>query len=209
MRWMLAGCCGLALISISVVLGSTLEITQKPRFYGVFVNSKMIIYCRTTTAYTGQPKWYKVNKYDAEPEDRVELEQSRSITFERKFSNSSAHLIMYNAQLEDSGVYFCKIHETWGPGTEVQVARKVDLSLLQYRSKLKDGFIIIQGLMLAVCIAAILFRKHQLLEKRDSIYEEPETDHIYEGLAIETCGGGLYEELTAYTQPDGAEAPWE
>uniref|UniRef100_A0A3B4UDQ9 Uncharacterized protein n=1 Tax=Seriola dumerili TaxID=41447 RepID=A0A3B4UDQ9_SERDU len=46
-------------------------------------------------------------------------------------------------------------------------------------------------------------------EKSDSVYEEPETDHIYEGLAIETCGGGLYEELSIYAQAEGAEAPWE
>lgn len=32
---------------------------------------------------------------------------------------------------------------------------------------------------------------------------------VFQGLAIETCGGGLYEELSAYAQPEGAEAPWE
>lgn len=32
---------------------------------------------------------------------------------------------------------------------------------------------------------------------------------VSQGLAIETCGGGLYEELSAYAQPEGAEAPWE
>lgn len=30
-----------------------------------------------------------------------------------------------------------------------------------------------------------------------------------QGLTIETCGGGLYEELSVYAQPEGAEAPWE
>lgn len=30
-----------------------------------------------------------------------------------------------------------------------------------------------------------------------------------QGLAIETCGGGLYEELSPYTDPERAEAPWE
>lgn len=30
-----------------------------------------------------------------------------------------------------------------------------------------------------------------------------------QGLMVEECGGGLYEELSVYAQPEGAEAPWE
>lgn len=68
---------------------------------------------------------------------------------------------------------------------------------------------ILQGLMLAACIAAYVFRKRTLSETKDSIYEEPEVDHIYEGLAIETCEGDLYEEISVYAHAEGAEAPWE
>lgn len=32
---------------------------------------------------------------------------------------------------------------------------------------------------------------------------------VFQGLAVETCGGGLYEELSVYAQAEGAEAPWE
>ena len=32
---------------------------------------------------------------------------------------------------------------------------------------------------------------------------------MFQGLAIETCGGGLYEELSVYAEAEGAEAPWE
>lgn len=86
----------------------------------------------------------------------------------------------------------------------------ITLTEALYRTNLKDGLIIFQGFLLAVCVAAVFLHKQDLLVQKDVEYEEPETDHIYEGLAIETCGGGdLYEELSVYAQADGAEAPWE
>ncbi|XP_039643172.1 uncharacterized protein cd79b isoform X3 [Perca fluviatilis] len=92
----------------------------------------------------------------------------------------------------------------------INISGSFDVTKALYRTKMKDALIILQGLVLAVFIAALLLRKRHLqLGKRDIIYEEPETDHIYEGLAIETCGGDLYEDLCVYAQPEGAEAPWE
>ena len=37
-----------------------------------------------------------------------------------------------------------------------------------YRTRMKDGLIILQGLVLAVCIAAILLRKRHLVRNKKS-----------------------------------------
>ncbi|XP_037547148.1 uncharacterized protein cd79b [Nematolebias whitei] len=204
MRWTLAGCYGLALITLSVGL----QISQRPRFYGVKVGQLVPIYCKSSgldpnrTVY-----WYKADKYDTK---KIQIQEDERIHFQESEGIQNAFLLLKNLQIEDSGVYFCKRNSQYGPGTALQVVRNVDPFQAQYRSQMKDGLMVLQGLVLATCVAAILLRKQQLHSKRrDSLYEEPENDHIYEGLAIETCGGELYEELSAYAQPEGAEAPWE
>ncbi|XP_071319425.1 B-cell antigen receptor complex-associated protein beta chain [Trachinotus anak] len=194
MRWLLAGCCGLALINLSVAQ----SIFQRPRFYGVKTGSTIKIGCSQIPNLQTPVEWYKADMYNRPVEKR-----------ERLVDQNDKILLISEGRIEDSGVYFCKMNNTWGPGSEVRVVKRINVAKALYRSKMKDGLIIFQGLLLAVCIAAILLRKQRLLEKNDSLYEEPETDHIYEGLAIETCGGGLYEELSVYAQAEGAEAPWE
>ncbi|XP_070783783.1 B-cell antigen receptor complex-associated protein beta chain [Enoplosus armatus] len=210
MRWLLAGYCGLALINVSVALNQALMVTQKPRFYGMKTGRSVGIYCLHSPLHlAARVQWYKAHEYDVDVEKRRKIQAEQRIEIRNKNLTEGAYLYIHDLRIEDNGVYFCKINKTWGSGTELQVARPVNLTQALYRTKMKDGLIILQGLLLAVCIAAILLRKQTLLEKRDSIYEEPETDHIYEGLAIETCGGGLYEELSVYAQAEGAEAPWE
>nr|XP_015818232.2 uncharacterized protein cd79b [Nothobranchius furzeri] len=202
MHWTLAGFCGLALTSLSVAL----QISQKPRFYGVKTGHSVGIYCSSSLKHLNSTvKWYKADEYNTE---KMEIQTDERITLERKDLIQNAFLYLSALQTQDSGVYFCKINNTWGPGTKLQVVRPIDLSATLYRSKVKDGLIVLQGLMLAACITAVLLRKHKLVETSDSIYEEPETHHIYEGLAIETCEGALYEDLSLY-QTEGAEAPWE
>ncbi|XP_031699721.1 B-cell antigen receptor complex-associated protein beta chain [Anarrhichthys ocellatus] len=212
MCWLLAGCCGLALISISVAPDPAVQITQKPRFCGVKTRYNVIIGCMSTQdLLSAKVQWYKADKYNEDVLNRGEIEEEQKF----KFFNSHSpmkFLFISGVRIEDRGVYFCKLNDTWGPGTAVEVIRPIGLPQALHRTNMKDGLIILQGLVLAGCIAAILLRRRQLLEKNDSIYEEPDTDHIYEGLAIETCGGDLYEELSVYAQADGAEgaeAPWE
>ncbi|XP_026033434.1 B-cell antigen receptor complex-associated protein beta chain [Astatotilapia calliptera] len=202
MRWMLAGWWGLVLISLSVADNKILQIKQKPRFYGVAVKSSVPIYCSSSRQHNSTVKWFKANKIGDE-------QTPLSTLIDDNIRFQMAYLYINNIQMRHSGVYYCKINETQGPGTEVKVFRPVVMEKALYRSNLKDGLIVFQGFLLAVFIAALLLRKQKLWERRDSEYEEPETDHIYEGLAIETCGGGLYEELSVYAQAEGAEAPWE
>ncbi|XP_030255424.1 uncharacterized protein cd79b [Sparus aurata] len=211
MRWLLAAYCGLALINISVALNDDHLIRQKPRFYGGTTHKKaVVIFC---LSYKQRPsatvEWYKDNKYNEDKKRRINPERGRIEIHNISRSTIQSILKIYTPKMTDTGVYFCKLNGTWGPGTEVQVTRPLLRDKALYRSNMKDGLIVLQGLLLAVCIAAVLLRKRTMGEKSDSIYEEPETDHIYEGLAIETCGGGLYEELSVYAQPEGAEAPWE
>ncbi|XP_024140522.1 B-cell antigen receptor complex-associated protein beta chain [Oryzias melastigma] len=206
MRWIQAGWCLLALISLSAAL----QISQKPRFYGVKTGSKVKILCEgKKQGEKTDVFWYKFEKYDKRNEtETLHLNETDSLKLLNTNKNVISILTIRNAKEKDTGVYFCKIGTTLGPGTEVRVVRHIDFNKAQHLSKLKDGLIILQGLLLPVCIAAVLLRKHKELEKSDSMYEEPEMDHIYEGLAIETCGD-LYEDLTLYSQPEIAEAPWE
>ncbi|KAM9336938.1 B-cell antigen receptor complex-associated protein beta chain [Symphorus nematophorus] len=203
MRWLLAGYCWLALINISVAQ----RIIQRPRFRGVITDSSVGFHCRHPKNHPQDvAQWYKADKYNEEPGEEI-LAGPR--TAMRLNLTSGSSLKIHKLRVEDSGVYFCKYNNTLGSGTELQVVTPISRKQAQYRTQMKDALIILQGLLLAVYIAAVLLRKRNLLEKSDSIYEEPETDHIYEGLTIETCGGGLYEELSVYAQAEGAEAPWE
>ncbi|KAK2820657.1 hypothetical protein Q5P01_023616 [Channa striata] len=200
MSWLLAGCCGLALINLSVAV----QLIQKPRFYGVKTGSRVGIYCMSLKGnLDANVQWYK------DKDEPIEKKLKERVKTYYANTTNKAFVYITDLRVEDSGVYYCKYNKHLGPGTHIQVVRQGNRENAEYRSKMKDGLIVLQGLLLGVCIAAVVMRKQKLLEKRDSIYEEPETDHIYEGLAIETCGGGLYEELTVYAQADGAEAPWE
>ncbi|XP_051273604.1 uncharacterized protein cd79b [Dicentrarchus labrax] len=205
MRWLLAGYCGLALISISVAQNDILVIRQTPRFCGLKTGLSLTILCQYTPKSNQTVTWYKAAQYN---ETKEKIEEGKRTKF-HEVMNDAGFLRINDLHMKDEGLYYCKINGTWGRGTAVQVVRKVARRQTLYRSKMKDVLIVLQGLLLAVCIAAIILRKRKLLEQNDSTYEEPETDHIYEGLAIETCGGGLYEELSVYAQPEGTEAPWE
>ncbi|XP_035515111.1 uncharacterized protein cd79b [Morone saxatilis] len=205
MRWLLAGYCGLALISISVAQDNILVISQTPRFCGMKTGLSLTIFCPYTKKPNQTVTWYKTAEYGGEKKEIKEGNRTKlNMTM-----NVGGFLQIDDLHMEDQGVYYCKMNNLWGSGTAVQVVRRVARRQTQYRSKMKDVLIVLQSLLLAVCIAAIILRKQKLLEQNDSIYEEPETDHIYEGLAIETCGGGLYEELSVYAQAEGTEAPWE
>ncbi|XP_028989627.1 B-cell antigen receptor complex-associated protein beta chain [Betta splendens] len=206
MRWLLAGCCGLALVHLSV----SLQLSQRPRFYGLKTNTEnVMIYCLPSKSdLSATVQWYKGAPND-KPENRTLVKAGHEFSFhDRKKTNSSV-LMIHKVFAKDSGVYFCKTNEVWGSGTHLLVVKWTDISVAVHRSRMKDGLIILQGLLMAACIAAVVLRKNNLRQKEDGIYEEPETDHIYEGLAIESCGGGLYEELTVYAQPETTEAPWE
>ncbi|XP_077358731.1 B-cell antigen receptor complex-associated protein beta chain isoform X2 [Festucalex cinctus] len=186
-----------------------LSITQKPRFYGVRPSRFVTIYCASSQQHLpAEASWYKAARYD---QDVAEWRLLENAVTRDKDLTLNAFLILHDLRFEDSGVYFCRINETWGAGTQLQVARPVNRAQAMHRSNMKDGFIVLQGLMLAVIVALLFQRNRKMLKSKELIYEEPEIEHIYEGLTIEAYGGGdLYEELAVYaTTDDCAEAPWE
>ncbi|XP_056152685.1 B-cell antigen receptor complex-associated protein beta chain [Lampris incognitus] len=209
MHWLPFGCCGLALISLSVALNQTPGVHQWPRFYGVKTNHRMRINCMYPDPYLqAKVEWYKASEYDVATANRSQVFDGARVTITKH--TMGATIFIEQLTTEDSGVYYCKKNNTWGAGTGLQVNRPINIANAVYRSKMKDGLILFQGLLLAICIAAPLLHNYKLRKKEEAVYEEAQTDHIYEGLEIETCGGGdLYEDVSVYTQPGGAEAPWE
>uniref|UniRef100_A0A4W5K8W6 CD79b molecule, immunoglobulin-associated beta n=1 Tax=Hucho hucho TaxID=62062 RepID=A0A4W5K8W6_9TELE len=204
MCWLVVGCCGLAFVNLSVALNSTLQVTQKPRFYGVKTNRNVTIFC--VVSDQNQPSkvdWYKASEYNIKGK---KIEGGR-VTVRQRSAFRNASIELSRVETEDTGVYSCLINNiTWGPGTELQVLRPSIPERAEKRSNLKDALIFIQGVLLTLFALAPLLRHQSLLKKEDAIYEEPEHDHIYEGLEIEHCGGGLYEDLSVYAQPGPAEA---
>ncbi|ROL53942.1 B-cell antigen receptor complex-associated protein beta chain [Anabarilius grahami] len=75
------------------------------------------------------------------------------------------------------------------------------------RSRVKDVIIFLQAFLLILCIVVPLIQFYKLGKKEEADYEEPEDDHIYEGLEIEQCGGDIYEDISTYAQP--TDAAWE
>ncbi|XP_051927825.1 uncharacterized protein cd79b [Hippocampus zosterae] len=209
MCWLLGGLCALTLLHISAGASRELSITQKPRFYGVRPSRFVTIYCASSQQHLpAETRWYKAARYD---QDVAEWRLLEGAVTRHKDLTLNAFLILHDLSPGDSGVYFCRINETWGPGTQLQVARPVNRAEAVHRSNIKDALMVLQGLMLGVIVLLLLQRNRKMLKGRERIYEEPEIEHIYEGLTIGAYGeGDLYEELAVYAMADDcAEAPWE
>lgn len=193
------GCCLLTLVN-----SASLHISQKPRFLGVKSQRAVEIYCAMQDRSTPvKVEWYKALDYHHEPTHRVDL--ADRFTFKTKDNVERGLMTVTNLQPDDSGVYFCKLNNTWGPGTGLQVFRKVNAQQAERRSRVKDAMIFIQALLLATVLIASLVLHLKQTSKEDAIYEEPEDNHIYEGLGIEHCG--LYEDIPAVCQ--NSDAAWD
>ncbi|KAG7492316.1 hypothetical protein MATL_G00013700 [Megalops atlanticus] len=190
----------LALVNFSV----SQEILQRPRFLGVKRLRNVRVFCIVPEEQaSGVIQWYKVSKHTSELQKPIVENDRLKIAQLSKARN--AWIGIEKAQPEDSGVYYCKINNTLGSGTELQVYRHIDAEEAMRRTKMKDVMIIIQALLLVSCVLAPLLLHLKKAKEEDAIYEEPEEDHTYEGLEIEHCG--LYEDIPALSQP--SEATWE
>lgn len=204
--WLLLGLCALSLLDRTASETQALQISQKPRFYGVMTSRRVGIYCMSSKQHLpSNVTWYKASEFNTE---KSLIQPGHRVYVRKRNLTENGILVLTDLVVEDKGVYFCRINDEYGPGTEVYVTKPVNLANFLYRSQMKDGLMVLKGLLLAVFVAAFGFRKKTLSKKEEFIYEEPEVDHIYEGLAIETCED-LYEEISVYAQAEGAEAPWE
>lgn len=179
-------------------------ITQKPRFYGVKAGRRVLLYCVCQLPL--RVDWFRAPDSNLEAEQLVDPENNVLVG---RTNGTNAFLLLLRVTPKDSGVYYCRVNGTKGSGTSLQVLRPVNVAKIEYRSTVKDGLIFLQGIMLASCIAAPLLRRYTLVKKEEAIYEDPQQDHIYEGLVVETCEAELYEDISTYTQNGGAEATWE
>ncbi|XP_030630922.1 B-cell antigen receptor complex-associated protein beta chain [Chanos chanos] len=203
MHYLVIGCTLLALVNVSDNLAKTqLKVFQKPRFYGITTSKNVIISCSVPgTSTSVVVEWFKSPAYK---QPMQPVSGSDRIIFVPKSRKSHAAIKIMDTVTEDSGIYICKANGTLGPGTELQVHRRGNLTLAIHRSKMKDAIIFIQGFLLVILICVPLFHFYKLEKKEETIYEEPEDDHTYEGLEIEHCG--LYEDIPALSQ--GTEAVW-
>ncbi|CAM4706922.1 unnamed protein product [Leuciscus chuanchicus] len=206
MHSFLLGCSVMALIYLSAE-AKHIHVFQKPRFLGVETNKNVMIYCVSSqSSMPAHVVWFfKADK--ADKADKETLNNNQRISIMEKTEKTNASILIKNVEVEDSGIYFCKLNGTLGPGTALQVSRYSDPKAILRRSRIKDVIIFLQAFLLILCIVVPLVQFYKLEKKEEADYEEPEDDHIYEGLEIEHCGGDVYEDISVYTQP--TDAAWE
>lgn len=86
-----------------------------PRFIGAITKQNVSISCVTSE---GTVQWYKLKKYDDDRNKAVEVKKVGKTIIQH------THLVILDVRVEHKGVYFCKLNDTWGPGTELHVASK-------------------------------------------------------------------------------------
>ncbi|XP_060794786.1 B-cell antigen receptor complex-associated protein beta chain isoform X2 [Neoarius graeffei] len=207
MNYMLFSCFLLLMVNLSVA--ADFQVQQKPRFYGVKVGTQVLFKCSASDPTLGEAvmTWHKIEKYE---EDKVYNGQMHQIENDRASKLSGqmrGHLRIINVQVKDSGIYYCKMNQTWGPGTQLQVFRYHKREVVEWRNDMKDIIILLQGFLLMACIIIPLIWYYRL-QKEEAVYEEPEHDHTYEGLEI-GHSADLYEDLTAFVQNPDTDASWE
>lgn len=170
------------------------QLSQWPRFIGVKPGRNVVIQCKN---FTGSDVCADVEWWKVPPASNAKM-KLRDIP--NKVNMGIFTITLYNLEPEDSGVYFCKVDGIFGPGSELQVHRYRDLESAIRRSKMKDAIISLQALLLVIFLLIPRFCYKQQAEREETIYEEPEDDHTYEGLDIEHCG--LYEDIPAFSHQD-------
>nr|XP_055031195.1 B-cell antigen receptor complex-associated protein beta chain [Misgurnus anguillicaudatus] len=207
MIYFLLSCSVIALMVITAE--GQIQVFQKPRFYGVKTGRTVMIYCvASDPSLPARVEWLKADNY---LDTQKTLKPNERTVMMEKTSKRNASITIKKVVIDDSGVYFCKLNETQGPGTELRVSRHGDPQAVMNRSRVKDVIIFLQGFLLVLCIVVPLVQFFKLEKKEDADYEEPKDDHTYEGLEIEHCGD-VYEEINAVAAQDAdadADAVWE
>ncbi|KAM9462910.1 B-cell antigen receptor complex-associated protein beta chain [Clarias gariepinus] len=208
MNCMLLGCFLLLFVNLTVT--ADFQVYQKPRFYGIKVGRRVGFICLAydLTLKDADVTWYKIEKYDEEKVTNSQMHKINSSTIETSLGEIKDQFILKDVKVSDSGIYYCKIKDILGPGTELQVFRRGKPKRIEQRNYIKDMIILFQGFLLILCVVIPLVWYYRLEQKGEAVYEEPVHDHTYEGLEIEHCGD-LYEDLTAFSQTPDADASWQ
>lgn len=56
--------------------------------------------------------------------DKGALKNSKRIYIKEKSEKTNASILIKKVEVEDSGIYFCKLNDTLGPGTALQVSSR-------------------------------------------------------------------------------------
>lgn len=163
-----------------------IHVYQKPRFFGVKTGRSVIIYCVSSQpSLPANVQWFKDK--DSNPLKN----QSQKIEINERTDKRNASITIRKVEIEDSGNYFCKLNNTHGPGTALQVSSRcwfvVDvihflssLSLFTIlvfvssagysephavlrRSRIKDVIIFLQAFLLILCIVVPLIQFYKLV----------------------------------------------
>ncbi|KAK3529404.1 hypothetical protein QTP70_031132, partial [Hemibagrus guttatus] len=183
MNFIFFGCFLLLLVNLSAT--AEFRVQQKPRFYGVKVGKTVGFTCSASDPNLGKAvvMWYKVEKYD-EDEDEVntgQMQEFKNPRSRKAQENMRGQLFIRNIEVKDSGIYYCKMNQTWGHGTELQVfIGRSNREVAERRNNIKDMIIFFQGFLLMLCIIIPVVWYYRLEQKEEAVYEEPEHDHTYE-----------------------------
>ncbi|KAI5609747.1 B-cell antigen receptor complex-associated protein beta chain [Silurus asotus] len=113
------------LLWVNLSVTADYKVQQNPRFYGVKVGKKVGFFCSASdlTLEKSTVKWYKIKKYE---EDKLYSGLNNTFQDPRVEENTSemqGRLVFKMVEVKDSGIYYCKINDQWGPGSELQVIK--------------------------------------------------------------------------------------
>lgn len=91
-----------------------------------------------------QLTWYKIDTYEEDQVYNSDMDQvnPNSRIGEKKYPKMRAQLYISKVEVADSGIYYCKIGDIWGPGTALQVISKCAFMIMLFRTGLYTIFII-------------------------------------------------------------------
>lgn len=93
-----------------------IHVFQKPRFVGLRTGRTVRIYCvPSNPSLPAHVEWFKGQA------KKLQLNNSKRINIKEKSDKINASIIISKLETEDSGTYFCRLNNTFGPGTELQV----------------------------------------------------------------------------------------
>jgi len=114
--------CLIYFFSVHLIISAeanNVRVFQKPRFLGVKTGRSVMIYCVSShSSLPANVVWFK------DWVDKVTLENSQRIDIKEKSEKTNASITIKKVEIEDSGVYFCKLNDTLGPGTALQVSSR-------------------------------------------------------------------------------------
>lgn len=114
--------CLIYFLSVHLIISAEakhIHVFQKPRFLGVKTDQNVMIFCVSSqSSMPARVVWFK------DRADKDTLKNSQRIYIKEKSEKTNASILIKKVEVEDSGIYFCKLNDTLGPGTALQVSSK-------------------------------------------------------------------------------------